>query len=84
MDAKMYRVEIKTVGGNTATADDTVKEGQGVAAYGAIKAFRAVSFVNGSDQEVYIPYHAIDEVIITTTMQAITPAQDAVCPTPTP
>ena len=84
MDAKMYRVEIKTIGGNTAIADDTVKEGQGVAAYGAVKTFRAVNFIDENDREIFIPYHAIDVAITTTTMQAITPAQDAVCPTPTP
>jgi len=76
---KMYQVTIKTGGGNQAVADDAVLEGQGVAAYGALKSFRAVNFMDASGNEIFIPYHAIDFATIVASTQTYTPPADPTC-----
>lgn len=76
---KSYKVTIDTIGGKQAVADDAVVEGQGVAAYGALKSFKAVNFTDASDNEIYIPYHAIDHVKIETSTQTYTPPVDPTC-----
>lgn len=79
MTVQNVKVEAKTIGGSTITADDSVKPGQGTAAYTALQNHRDV--VVASDTEIKIaPFHAIDFATITMSAMTLPDPPDDVCP----
>lgn len=61
-----YTITVKTIGGTTATATDTA---EAKAAYAAYQKFLAGEVVEipGENGTTYIPYHAIDSVVVSFT-----------------
>ena len=81
------KVDVTTKAGFTATADDSVVEGQGTAAYGVIQSIntemRNVVISDGTNETI-IPFHAIDHAIVTKTRTEVADPTDDICPDPAP
>lgn len=80
MTVQNVKAEVKTIGGQTITADDAVVKGAGTAVYTAIENFRMVKFDDGNGTIQIAPFHAIDFATITVSTQTITDPVDDVCP----
>lgn len=81
MDKQLVKVVITTAASFSVTADDSVKDGQGVAAYSALQAHRDV-YVDDGTNITFIPFQAVDHAVITKTMTTVADPQDDTCPDP--
>lgn len=61
-----YTVTVKTIGGTTVTATDTAAAKVAYAAYQQFLAGQVME-IPGNDGTTYIPYHAVDSVVVSFT-----------------
>lgn len=73
-----YKVDITTASGYTVSADDDSVAGVGASAYTMIKSGQDVSIATGTG-EVFVPFNAIDHVVVTLTRTSYTRPADPTC-----
>lgn len=63
---KNITMKVVTLGGNDFTATDTDTKKYGASAFNNFMAHETVVIADGSEKTVYVPFHAIDHVEVTT------------------
>lgn len=81
MTQQQNRVTITTYGGFSVVADDAVIFGQGSGAYGNIQSGKDVTIASADGLTInFIPYKAIDHVLIEKSNVTVADPVDANCP----
>lgn len=80
MQKQQVKVVVTTQAGFSVTADDSVNNGQGNAAYQALQHNRDV-YVDDGTNHTYVPFGAVDHAVITLTMATVPDPTDDTCQT---
>ena len=73
-----YKVDVTTSGGYTASFDDSANTGQGSAAYASVMSGQDIHGIV-EDNEIVIPFHAVDHAVITFSRTEVDKPVDDMC-----
>lgn len=75
----LLTLTIKTVGGTTVTATDTVDDPAASDARSQFQSFTTM-VVRGENKKTYIPFHAVDTIEVTSAQSEEITRPDPICP----
>ena len=74
-------ITVKTIGGNTITAADTVNKMIASAALSEFEMGKTMHIETGADEKTIVPFHAVDNILVQVSTAAAT-RPDAYCKEP--
>ena len=74
-------ITVKTIGGNTITAADTVNAMVASAALSEFEMGKTMHIKTGADETTIVPFHAVDNILVSISSEAAT-RPDAYCKEP--
>ena len=72
-------IEVKTLGGTTVSVADTATETKASAPLAEFEAGKTMHIKTGENEMTYIPFHAVDSIVVTTTASDDITRQDPYC-----